>query len=111
MRASAAPGPEGRREIIVYHGARTAHGLYGLPILRALADRYPFVKAVPATSVDQVPHAMHGNDPRVSRSSASWQDHDIYISGPDAMITATVRALLEAGAPPALLHYDGPTTP
>ena len=60
MQASQAAGPEGRREIIVYHGARTAQGLYGLPLLRALADRYPFVKAVPATSVDQVPHAMHG---------------------------------------------------
>ncbi|HEY6790794.1 MAG TPA: FAD-binding oxidoreductase [Trebonia sp.] len=110
VQASQAAGPAGRREIVVYHGARTTHGLYGLPILRALAARYPFVKAVPATSVDQVPHAMHGTIPELA-VRAWWQDRDIYISGPDAMITATVRALLDAGAPPALLHYDQPATP
>jgi NAD(P)H-flavin reductase len=108
--ASQAPGPEERREIVVYHGAQTTRGLYGLPILRALAARYPFVKAVPATSVDQVPHAMHGAIPELA-VQASWQDRDVYISGPDAMITATVRALLDAGAPAALLHYDQPATP
>jgi NAD(P)H-flavin reductase/hemoglobin-like flavoprotein len=110
VRASQAAGPEGHREIVVYHGARTTHGLYGLPMLRALAARYPFVKSVPATSVDLVPHAMHGMIPELA-VRARWQDRDIYISGPDAMITATVRALLDAGAPPALLHFDPPATP
>ena len=107
MQASQATDAAGHRGIVVYHGARTAHGLYGLPTLRALAARYPFVKAVPATSGDQVPDAMHGTIPELA-PRAWWRDHDIYISGPDAMITATVRALLDAGAPPALLHYDPP---
>ena len=110
LQASPAAGPEERREIVVYHGARTAQGLYGLPVLRALAARYPFVTAVPATSVDQVPDAMYGTIPELA-VRAGWQDRDIYISGPDAMITATVRALLEAGAPPALLHYNQPAMP
>jgi ferredoxin-NADP reductase/hemoglobin-like flavoprotein len=106
-RAGQATGAEGRREIVVYHGARTMHGLYGLPMLRTLAAQYPFVKAVPATSVDRVPDAAHGTIPELA-VRAWWRDRDIYISGPDAMITATVRALLDAGAPPDLLHYDQP---
>jgi NAD(P)H-flavin reductase/hemoglobin-like flavoprotein len=105
--ASQAAAPEGRREIVVYHGARTAHGLYGMPALRELSARCPFVKPVAATSAEEVPDAVHGMIPELA-VGAEWQDRDVYISGPDAMITATVRALLDAGAPPALLHYDLP---
>jgi NAD(P)H-flavin reductase/hemoglobin-like flavoprotein len=108
--ASQAADAEGRREIVVYHGARTTHGLYGLSMLYKLAVRHPFVKAVPATSVEQVPQALHGTIPELA-VRAQWRDRDIYISGPDAMITATVRALLDAGSPPALLHYDPPASP
>jgi NAD(P)H-flavin reductase/hemoglobin-like flavoprotein len=109
VQASQAAGPR-RREIVVYHGARTMQGLYGLSMLRALAARYPFVKAVPATAVDQVPDVRHGTIAELA-VRAQWRDRDVYVSGPDAMITATVRALLDAGVPPALLHYDRPTTP
>jgi NAD(P)H-flavin reductase len=105
--ASQSAGPGGRREIVVYHGARTAHGLYGLPMLRDLAERHAFVKAVTATSTEEAPEAMHGTIPELA-AGASWQDRDVYISGPDAMITATVRTLLDAGSPAELLHYDLP---
>jgi len=41
-------------------------------------------------------------------AKAGWEDRDIYISGPDAMIVAAVRGLRTLGADPALLHYDLP---
>jgi ferredoxin-NADP reductase len=37
---------------------------------------------------------------------ASWPGRDVYISGPDEMITKTVRLLRELGAPAERLHYD-----
>jgi NAD(P)H-flavin reductase/hemoglobin-like flavoprotein len=96
-----------RRDIVLYHGARTARGLYGLPPLRRMAAGYPGLTVIAATSDDKVPEAVHGRIPELS-AEAEWQDRDIYISGPDAMITATERALLDAGAPPELIHYDLP---
>ncbi|HEX4829787.1 MAG TPA: FAD-binding oxidoreductase [Trebonia sp.] len=108
---TAAAGPRAagpaRREVVVYHGARTADGLYGLPALRALAARYPGLKVIAATSADRVPHAVHAAIPDIARR-ALLRDRDIYVSGPDAMIIATVRALLDAGADPRQLRYDLP---
>jgi NAD(P)H-flavin reductase len=65
------------------------------------------VTVIPATSADRVPQAVHGTVADLA-SGAPWRDRDIYISGPDAMIIATVRALLDAGADPGQLRYDLP---
>jgi NAD(P)H-flavin reductase/hemoglobin-like flavoprotein len=96
-----------RRNIVLYHGARTARELYGLPPLRRMAARYPRLKVIAATSDEEAPESVHGSIPELG-TKAEWQDRDIYVSGPDAMITATERALLDAGAPPELIHYDLP---
>jgi NAD(P)H-flavin reductase len=96
-----------RREIALYHGARMTSGLYALPMLRRLAARTPGLTVIPATSVDRVPQAMHGTIAELA-ARAPWRDRDIYVSGPDAMIIATVRALLDAGADPRQLRYDLP---
>jgi NAD(P)H-flavin reductase len=96
-----------RREITLYHGARAISGLYALPMLRRLAARTPGLTVIPATSVDRVPQAVHGTVAELA-AAAPWRDRDIYISGPDAMIIATVRALLDAGADPGQLRYDLP---
>jgi NAD(P)H-flavin reductase len=102
---AAATVPGSRRDVIVYHGARTVSGLYALPLLRAMAARTPGLRVIPATSADRVPQAIHATIPGLA-ARARWQDREVYISGPDAMITATVRALLAAGAAPGQLHYD-----
>jgi NAD(P)H-flavin reductase/truncated hemoglobin YjbI len=98
-----------RREIVVYHGARTTKDLYALPALRRLAGSYPGLQVIPATSADQEPQALHGTVADLA-IRARWRERDIYIAGPDAMITATVRALLAVGADPGQLHYDLPST-
>jgi len=97
-----------RREVVVYHGARTTKGLYALPALRGLVASYPGLAVIPATSADRVPQAAGGTIPDLA-VRAPWRNRDIYIAGPEAMIIATVRALLAAGADPAQLRYDLPT--
>jgi NAD(P)H-flavin reductase len=104
---SAFAGLGHRREIAVYHGARTARDLYALPALRRLAASYPGLEVLAATSADRVPHAAGGTIADLA-PQAPWRDRDIYIAGPGAMITATVRALLAAGARPGQLRYDLP---
>jgi NAD(P)H-flavin reductase len=105
---SAFAGLGHRREIVVYHGARTAKGLYALPALRRMAASYPGLQVIPATSADRVPEAADGTIADLA-PQAPWRGRDVYIAGPDAMIVATVRALLAAGAAPGQLRYDLPS--
>ena len=103
---AAEPGGK-RRDIVLYHGARTRNGLYDLPALRRMELDYPWLEIVPATSVERVTGAAYGTIPALAEK-ARWDGSDVYISGPDAMILAAVEALRELGADPALLHYDLP---
>ena len=97
----------GRRDIALFHGARTEEDLYDLPALRRMELDYPWFEVIPATSDERAAGVAHGTIP-VLGGKASWEDRDIYISGPDAMIVAAVRGLRTLGADPALLHYDLP---
>lgn len=118
---------DGERDIVFYHGARTAAGLYGTRTLRELAARHPSLTIITATSEEEYgdeddedesegdgavpePEVRHASIAGLS-AKAPWQDRDVYISGPDAMITATAQALREAGAPPELIRYDLPAIP
>lgn len=102
---SARPGR--RPEIGLYFGARTEAELYDLPALRAMELDYPWLRVHPATSEEDAPEALHNTIPGLV-GSTGWRDRDIYVSGPDAMIVATVRRLRELGAPAERLHYDLP---
>jgi NAD(P)H-flavin reductase len=96
-----------RRDIALFHGARTKADLYDLPALRRMELDYPWFEVIPATSDEHVAGVAHGTIP-VLGAKASWEDRDIYISGPDAMIVTAVRGLRTLGADPALLHFDLP---
>src|SRR5579875_2050716 len=95
-RAAALAGMAGwPREIVLYLGARRASAFYDLACLRVI----PVVSEEPARGM------LSGTIPGIV-ADAPWQDRDIYISGPDEMITKTVRELKRLGAPGELIHYD-----
>jgi ferredoxin-NADP reductase len=58
-------------------------------------------------SEQAAPDAIFGSVPDVAGLS-SWQNRDIYVAGPDAMIARTVTELTDRGAPAARIHYDRP---
>jgi NAD(P)H-flavin reductase/hemoglobin-like flavoprotein len=97
--------PGHRREIVLYHGARTEGALYDLPALRRMELDYPWLQVLPVTSEQNISGVMHGAIPEIA-AAAGWADREVYISGPDAMIDETVRALTAAGAAADRLHYD-----
>ena len=100
--------PEGtRRRVTLYFGARTEADLYDLPALRAMERDFPSLTVRTATSEEYSPWALHGTITAVA-AEGDWQDRDIYISGPDAMIARAVRRLTDHGVPPARLRYDLP---
>ena len=104
----AATPPRGkRREIALYFGARRHRDLYDLTDLRELELAYPWLQVIPAVSDEPAREVMHGTMPELA-AKASWPGRDIYISGPDEMITKTVRVLTDLGAPADRLHYDMP---
>jgi NAD(P)H-flavin reductase/hemoglobin-like flavoprotein len=94
-------------EVVLYAGARSASELYDLPALRQMEMDSPWLEVIPATSQEMAEGARHGTIPALARK-ARWQDRDVYISGPDAMIVKTVQVLRDAGAPADLLHFDLP---
>lgn len=96
-----------RRDVVLYVGARSASELYDLPALRTMELDSPWLEVIPATSREAAEGTRHGTIPGLARM-ASWQDRDVYVSGPDAMIDKTVEALRELGVPAGLLHYDLP---
>jgi len=105
--AEAMTGTGARREIVFYHGARTESELYDLPALRQMELDFPWLEVIPVTSHERAAGARYGMIPSVA-AKADWEDRDVYISGPDAMILRTVQALRTLGAPVSLLHYDLP---
>jgi NAD(P)H-flavin reductase/hemoglobin-like flavoprotein len=96
-----------RREIALYAGARREHDLYDLDDLHELELAYPWLQVIPAVSDEPARDIMQGCVPELA-AKASWPGRDVYISGPDEMITKTIRVLTGLGAPASLIHYDLP---
>jgi NAD(P)H-flavin reductase/hemoglobin-like flavoprotein len=101
-----APAPGRRREVVLYFGARRHQDLYDLAELQQMELAYPWLQVIPAVSDEPAREdVMYGTVPELA-AKATWADRDIYISGPDAMITKTAQVLRERGAPGRLVRYD-----
>jgi NAD(P)H-flavin reductase/hemoglobin-like flavoprotein len=105
--AEATAGSGERREIVLYHGARSQSELYDLPALRQMELEFPWLDVIPVTSRERAEGTRHGTITDLA-AQATWQDRDVYISGPDPMIIATVATMRTLGAPDELVHYDLP---
>jgi NAD(P)H-flavin reductase/hemoglobin-like flavoprotein len=105
--AEAIAGAGERREVVLYFGARSASELYDLAALRQMELEFPWLEVIPVTSQEMAEGTRHGTIPALAEQ-ASWQDRDVYISGPDPMIAGTVETLRALGAPGGLIHVDLP---
>lgn len=109
---------ETSRNVTLFVGARTARELYDLDALRALEAESLWFTVVAALSGDplcwddegwlaEAGPIEHGHVGAVALSYGSWQDHDIYVCGSNAMVVATVQQLRKAGCPPEQIHFEG----
>ena len=87
------PRPAAQRRISLYVGARTASDLYDMRDLSLLAAAYPGLTVIPAVSHDPDWTGLAGLLPDVVRRHASCEGREVYISGPDEMVSETVRML------------------
>jgi NAD(P)H-flavin reductase len=85
-------GGTGRR-IRLFVGARRRADLYDLPDLARLESRCARLEVITALSDEPGASGPHGLVHDVARQQASWQDCDVFVSGPPGMVRATLRAL------------------
>jgi NAD(P)H-flavin reductase/hemoglobin-like flavoprotein len=90
---AARPGGGAARRIRLFAGARRRADLYDLPDLARLESQCARLDVVTALSDEPGACGPHGLVPDVVRQQASWQDCDVFVSGPPGMVRATLRAL------------------
>jgi NAD(P)H-flavin reductase/hemoglobin-like flavoprotein len=81
------------RKIGLLFGARTEKDLYDLTALRELESACPALTVTPVVSDQPKFAGVRGTLPEAVARYASCQGKDIFVSGPAAMIRATVSAL------------------
>jgi NAD(P)H-flavin reductase/hemoglobin-like flavoprotein len=87
------PGGQPARRIRLFVGARRRPDLYDLADLARLEAACARLEVVTALSDDPEAGGVHGLVHTVVRHQASWQDRDVFVSGPPAMVRATLRVL------------------
>jgi NAD(P)H-flavin reductase/hemoglobin-like flavoprotein len=90
---AAQPENQPARRVRLYVGARHRRDLYDLPDLARLEAGCARLEVVTALSDDPGAGGLQGPLHAVVRQQASWQDCDVFVSGPPAMVRATLRVL------------------
>jgi NAD(P)H-flavin reductase/hemoglobin-like flavoprotein len=95
-----------RRNIHLFHGARTPMGLYDMPALHELSACYPWLQVIPVISGDPGFPGLTGNVADAALGFSEWEGREIFISGPAGMNQRAVSQFRAAGYPGSLLHFD-----
>jgi NAD(P)H-flavin reductase/hemoglobin-like flavoprotein len=80
-------------------GARTAAELYDLADLEKMAARWPWLTLTPAVSAEPGYRGETGTVADVISRRVPLTDHDAYVCGSSAMVTATADRLQSLGVP------------
>jgi NAD(P)H-flavin reductase/hemoglobin-like flavoprotein len=110
------------RRVELFLGARRPTELYEIDALRALEDEHRWLTVTSVVAHDlrwrsTVASRSRGDDRRrhevgevgevAARCADRPCDRAVYVCGSDAMVTATLELLREAGCPDEHLHYEG----
>jgi NAD(P)H-flavin reductase len=96
----------GSRRMSLFVGARTAADLYDMPSLGRLAAALPWLTVVPALSHDPWHATERGAVVDVALRHGWWHDREVYICGPNEMVTASLDRVRQAGIPPNQIHAE-----
>jgi NAD(P)H-flavin reductase/hemoglobin-like flavoprotein len=104
--AAVLAGAGERRNIHLFHGAKTPVGLYDMPALHELSACYPWFQVIPVVSGDPGFPGLTGNVADAALGFSGWEGREIFISGPAEMNRQAVSRFRAAGYPGSLLHLD-----
>jgi NAD(P)H-flavin reductase len=95
-----------RRNIHLFHGAKTPLELYDMPALRELSSSYPWLRVIPVVSGDPSFGGLQGYVSDVAINYAGWPDNDVFIAGPADMVNRTASGLCTGGTTMSQIHRD-----
>ena len=87
-------------------GARTAAELYDLPDLEKMAAQWPWLTVTPTVSAEPQYRGETGTVADVIGRRVPLTDHDAYVCGSSAMVTATVNRLQSLGMPQNRIYIE-----
>ncbi len=97
--------PGRRRSVTLYVGARRGRELYDMRDLATLRLAYPALTLVPVAESEPEDAGQTGRLPDIVRTHPSFRNTDVYVAGPAAMVSATIRALATR-VPSDRFHHD-----
>lgn len=100
-----ASGHGRRRGITLYFGVQRRQELYDMRDLETLQLAYPSLTVIPVAEYELEFSGLVGKLPAVVSRHPSFRSTDVYISGPEGMVTETVR-VLSSRVPADCLHHD-----
>ena len=95
------------RKITLFVGARQQFDLYDLEDLQLLEATCPQLRVIPVLSEQPSFAGRTGLLPEVAAEDGLFENAEVYVCGPDAMVRQTT-ALFGARVPPGQIHYDEP---
>jgi NAD(P)H-flavin reductase/hemoglobin-like flavoprotein len=99
-------GRGSRRDIHLFHGARTPMDLYDMPALRRMQDSYPWLQVESVVSREPRFDGFRGHVCDVLPGYQDWTAREAFIAGPAAMVRSTASVLAGTGVPDYQLHFD-----
>ncbi|MEY7972354.1 FAD-binding oxidoreductase [Saccharomonospora xinjiangensis] len=94
-------------ETTLLYGARHWDDLYALDRLYSFSTSNPWLTVWPVVEdISSTPDAERATTAEAVTRWGPWTEHDILVSGPAAMIEATVTELLRVGVHPSQIRYD-----
>jgi NAD(P)H-flavin reductase len=87
-------------------GARTVAELYDLADLEKMAAQWPWLTVTPTVSAEPEYRGETGTVADVISRRVSPTDHDAYVCGSSAMVTATVHRLQSLGMPQNRIYVE-----
>lgn len=99
-----------RHQVDLFLGARTGAELYGVNDMLRMAQRHHWLTIRGAVSHEYIP-GIRGSLPDVLSEYGPWYHHDVFLSGPAAMVMSAGETLTLAGTMPDRIHHDPFETP
>jgi NAD(P)H-flavin reductase/hemoglobin-like flavoprotein len=94
------------RRVALFVGARTAADLYDTVALERMQRALPWLTVVPVLSHDPYHDGQRGTVGEVALRHDGWVDCEVYVCGPEAMVSDCVTRLVAAGIPVERIHAE-----
>jgi NAD(P)H-flavin reductase/hemoglobin-like flavoprotein len=94
------------RRVVLFVGARTMPDLYDMPALDRMERVLPWLRVVPVLSHDPYYSGLRGAVGEAALRQDRWADSDVYVCGPEAMVSDSVTRLVAAGISVDRIHTE-----